>query len=246
MTESLGTTTGRQQRRSGDGKPGTARQRPQPRKRGRPARLSRDQVVDTVLVLLENEPRVLPTIARIAEEVGAVPAALYRHFEGQDDLFDSVLARVLASSGTRVDATGTWEAQLAAWMHGLRRHLLKYPAVIALIGRPGRTSPAWLDASSALVEILARAGLEGRELALAYLWILETTVGLVWQEASMPLSEQIANSSASLRELSDRSRARFAPIEAEMRRIDGEDFFAFAIEWTTASIGLRRESARDR
>lgn len=226
--------------------PETAGQSEPPRKRGRPPRLSREQVVDTVLHLLEKEPRVLPTIARIAEEIGAVPAALYRHFDGQDDLFDSVLARVLASSGTRIDATATWEAQLASWMHGLRRHLLKYPAVIALIGRPGRTSPAWLDASSALVEILAGAGLEGRELALAYLWILETTVGLVWQEASMPLSEQIANASASRRALSDLSRARFAPIELEMTRIDGEAFFAFAIERTTATIELRRTTHRRR
>lgn len=225
---------------------GTAMQLRPPRKRGRPARLSRDLLVDTALGLLDDEPRVLPTIARIAEEVGAVPAALYRHFDGQDDLFDSVLARVLSASGVDVDATGTWETQLASWMHGLRRHLLKYPAVIALIGRPGRTSPAWLDASSALVEILARAGLEGRELALSYLWILETTVGLVWQEASMPLSDQIANAAASRRELSELSRARFKPIEAEVARLDGEVFFAFAIERTTSTIRLRCEAGRGR
>lgn len=224
--------------------PSTARHEAAPRKRGRPARLSRDQVIDTVLALLERDPRAMPTIARIAERIGAVPAALYRHFDGQDDLFDSILARVLASSESAFDADAPWQSQLASWMQGLRRHLLQYPAVIALIGRTGRTSPAWLDASSALVEILGRAGLEGRELALSYLWVLETTVGLVWQEASMPLSEQIANARASRQALGDFSRARFAPIEAEMARIDGEAFFASVIDRTTAGIELRRGMGR--
>jgi TetR/AcrR family transcriptional regulator, tetracycline repressor protein len=224
--------------------PATARMKDEPRRRGRPARLSRDQVVETVIRLLEREPRALPTIARVAVEIGAVPAALYRHFESQDDLFDSVLARVLSSSEAQADPYASWQEQLEAWMHGLRRHLLRYPAVIALIGRTGRTSPAWLDASSALVEILGRAGLEGRELALTYLWVLETTVGLVWQEASMPLSEQIANAGAARGELSELTRARFAPIEAEMANIDGESFFATVIERTTAGIALRRTTRR--
>ncbi len=224
--------------------PSTARRETEPRKRGRPARLSRDQVVDTVIALLEREPRAMPTIARIAAEIGAVPAALYRHFESQDDLFDSILARILASSGSPFDAKAPWAAQLATWMQGLRSHLLQYPAVITLIGRSGRTSPAWLDASSALVEILGRAGLDGRELALSYLWVLETTVGLVWQEASMPLAEQIANARASRKELSNVTRARFAPIETEMAKIDGEAFFASVIERTTAVIALRRSTRR--
>ena len=38
--------------------PETARHRCGPRRRGRPARLSREQVVDTVIALLEREPRV--------------------------------------------------------------------------------------------------------------------------------------------------------------------------------------------
>lgn len=223
---------------------GAARIEAEPRRRGRPARLSRDQVVDAVIALLEREPRAMPTIARIAHEIGAVPAALYRHFDGQDDLFDQILARVLASSEPQADESAPWQRQLATWMQGLRRHLLKYPAVIALIGRSGRTSPAWLDASSALVEILAGAGLAGRELAITYLWVLETTVGLVWQESVMPLPEQIANANASRQALSDRSRARFAPIEKEMAKIDGEVFFAAAIERTTAAIELGRTRRR--
>ena len=108
-----------------------------------------------------------------------------------------------------------------------------------MIGRSGRTSPAWLEASSTLVEILGRTGLAGRELAAAYLWVLETTVGLVLQEAVMPLPDQIANARASRSAFSPAARARFAPIERELKRIDAEAFFDFAVEQAIAGIELR-------
>ncbi len=215
-----------------------------PRRRGRPARLSRERVVDAVLALLDREPDQVPAIARIAHEVEAVPAALYRHFENLDDILDSVLARILEASQSDPDERESWQAQLANWMHELRSHLLQYPAVLAMIGRSGRTSPAWLEASSALVEILGRAGLSGRDLAASYLWILESTVGLVMQEAILPLPEQIANARASHHELSETARARFAPIAPDLERIDGEEFFSFAVAQATANVELRIENIR--
>jgi AcrR family transcriptional regulator len=214
-------------------------------------------VVDAVVALLEREPNEVPTIARIAREVGAVPAALYRHFDSLDDILDGVVARILeasqsglapsqsglAASQSGLEDGASWKDQLARWMRDLRGHLLRYPAVLALIGRSGRTSPAWLEASSALVEILERAGLSGRDLATSYLWILGTTVGLVMQEAALPLPEQIASARASRHELGDAARARFAPIAHELERIDADDFFSFVVEQATAIVALRLSEA---
>jgi AcrR family transcriptional regulator len=136
---------------------------------GRPARLSRESILDAALSLLERDPHEPPTVARIAEEVGAVPAALYRHFESLDDLLDGVLAQVLGTAALAPRRRSAWPAELRAWMRSLRAHLLRYPAVLPLIGRRGRTSPAWLDAASPLIEILERAGLRGAVLARAHL-----------------------------------------------------------------------------
>jgi AcrR family transcriptional regulator len=218
-----------------------------PRRRGRPARLSRPLIVEAVLALLDREPNEALTIARIAREVEAVPAALYRHFESLDELLDSVLARVLETSQSGIDESASWPDQLGTWMRGLRSHLLRYPAVLTLIGRSGRTSPAWLEASSALVGILDRAGLSGRDLATSYLWILETTVGLVMQEAALPLPEQIANARASRNELSETARTRFGSIVHEVESIDGDEFFSFVVEQAIAIVELRLgAAARDR
>jgi AcrR family transcriptional regulator len=208
------------------------------RPRGRPPRLSRDRIVDAVLATLEREPEAALTIARIAREVGAVPAALYRHFESLDEILDSVLSRVLGRIESVVVDDVTWQTQLEGWMLALRTHLLRYPAVIPLIGQAGRTSPAWLETSSSVVTILEHAGLTGRALAATYLWVLETTVGLVMQEAALPVSEQIARAKDSSSEMSVAARARFEPILQNLETLSGDDFFSFVAQQTVAAIEL--------
>jgi hypothetical protein len=124
-------------------------------------------------------------------------------------------------------------------MTSLRAHLLRYPAVLPLIGRRGRTSPAWLDATSVLIGILERAGLTGAELARTHLWIIETTVGIVMQEASLSLPEQIAGARVSLAEMSEEGRARLAPLVPHLSRLDGDAFFAFVVERTLEALAAR-------
>jgi len=222
---------------------GEVRELPAPARRGRPARLSRQRIIDSVLAILEREPHVVPQIATIARAVEVVPAALYRHFENLEEILDCVMAGILEASQALPDDEVSWQGQLESWMRDLRRHLLRYPAILAMIGRSGRTSPAWLEASSALVEILGRAGLTGRELAAGYLWVLETTVGLVMQEATTPLSDQIANARASRHAFSPTARARFAPIVRVIEELDAEAFFSFAVEQAITVITQRVESA---
>ena len=70
-------------------------------------------------------------------------------------------------------------SQIRDWMTALRNHLLRYPAVLTLIGRRGRTSPAWLNVAAVQIGILKGAGLRGAQLARAHLWVTETTIGIV-------------------------------------------------------------------
>lgn len=210
---------------------------------GRPARLSRDAVVGAALALLERAPAEPLTVARIAAEVDAVPAALYRHFTSVDDVLDAVLGRVLGTVDLEIRPRAPWPEQVRDWMTSLRAHLLRYPAVLPMIGRRGRTSPAWLDAASVLIGILERAGLSGAALARAYLWILETTVGIVMQEASLPLPEQIESARASFAEMSPEGRARMAKLGPHLTRLDGDAFFAFVVDRTLEA--LDRLTAKD-
>ena len=207
------------------------------RGRGRPPRLSREAVVDAALALLEREPEEPLTLSRVAEEVGAVPAALYRHVGTLDALLDGVLARVLEGIEFEIRRRASWTTQVRDWMICMRRHLLRYPAVVALIGRRGRTSPAWFDASSVLGGILERAGLRGAALARAYLWIAETTMGVIVTEATVPFSEQIAAARAALPEMSEEARRRHAPLMPHLAALDADAFFALAADRVIAALG---------
>jgi AcrR family transcriptional regulator len=209
---------------------------------GRPARLSREAILGAALGLLERAPEEPLTVVRIAGEVDAVPAALYRHFESLDELLDGVLAKVLGGLELEIRPRARWPEQVRDWMTSLRAHLLRYPAVLPLLGRRGRTSPAWLDAVSTLIAILERAGLPRAELARAQLWILETTVGLVMQEAPLSLPEQIEAARAALAEMSAAGRARFAPLLPHLAKLDGDAFFAYVCDRTVDALALLVEA----
>src|SRR5260221_8286544 len=56
------------------------------RGRGRPSRLSREQIIVAAAELVAREPGTSLTIKRVAEAVGAAPMALYRYFPDRDDL----------------------------------------------------------------------------------------------------------------------------------------------------------------
>lgn len=203
---------------------------------GRPARLSREAILDAGVALLDRAPREPLTVARIAAEVEAVPAALYRHFDGLDDLLDGVLGRVLGGVELEIRRRARWPAQLRDWMTALRTQLLRYPAVLALIGRRGRTSPAWLDVAAAQIRILESAGLRGAQLARAHLWVTETAIGIVMQEASLSLPDQIRGARASLAEMSEAGRASLAPLMPQLSALDADALFEFVVERTIAAL----------
>jgi AcrR family transcriptional regulator len=203
---------------------------------GRPARLSRESILDAGVALLDRAPREPLTVTRIAAEVDAVPAALYRHFASVDDLLDGVLGRVLGGVELEIRRRARWPAQLRDWMTALRSHLLRYPAVLTLIGRRGRTSPAWLDVAAAQLRILESTGLRGDQLARAHLWVIETTIGIVMQEASLSLPDQIRGARASLAEMSETGRLSLAPLMPHLAALDADALFEFVVDRTVAAL----------
>ena len=203
---------------------------------GRPARLSRESILGAGIALLDRAPREPLTVARIAAEVGAVPAALYRHFASVDDLLDGVLGLVLGGVELEIRRRARWPTQIRDWMTALRNHLLRYPAVLTLIGRRGRTSPAWLDVAAAQIKILEGAGLRGAQLARAHLWVTETTIGIVMQEASLSLPDQIRGARASLSQMSETGRAPLTSLMPHLAALDADDLFAFVVDRTVAGL----------
>jgi AcrR family transcriptional regulator len=209
---------------------------------GRPARLSREGIVKAAIALLEREPGEPLTVARIAAAVEAAPAALYRHVARLDELLDAVLGEVLGTVAIDVRRRASWPQQVRDWMSSVRDHLLRYPAVLPLLGRHGRTSPAWLETVSVLIGILEGAGLSGVRLALAHLWIAETTMGMVMLEASLPVPQQIANARASLVSMSPEARERLDGVLPYLAKLDGDALFAFTAARAVEALSVLVDS----
>jgi AcrR family transcriptional regulator len=155
---------------------------PGPRRgRGRPPRLSREQIVEAAVALVRSDPAAPLTVKRVAEAVGSAPMALYRYFPERDDLLHVVADRV-ANAMTFDPPTGaTWQEQVRAWMHTSLDHLRPYPQLLPYIA--ATTQAAWLPSFRLLVTVLEPVGLSDEDLALAITLIGNTIVGQAMVEA---------------------------------------------------------------
>src|SRR5262249_29401310 len=86
---------------------GAATSRPAPR-RGRPPRLSAEEIVDVALALLRAEGMRAVTFRRLAEELGVTPMSLYSYFGSKDELLGAMTARVIQAPAESFDTTLPW------------------------------------------------------------------------------------------------------------------------------------------
>ena len=149
-------------------------------------RLSRDRIVAAGLALLTRHGIDGFSIRALADALGTAPMSLYRHVHSKDDLLRAIVAVVLTRHEFAVPRTGPWTKRAAAWMHALRRQLLRSPAVVAILMQHGHYAPALLRATNTLLGILRDAGFEGPDAVRASREIMWSTLGFVSSEIRGP------------------------------------------------------------
>jgi AcrR family transcriptional regulator len=149
---------------------------PAPRRgRGRPARLSREQIIEVSVALVSSDPATPLTVKRVAEAVGSAPMALYRYFPERDDLLHAVADRVANAMTFDPPRGATWQEQVRAWMHTSLEHLRPYPQLVPYIA--ATTQATWLPSFRLLMKVLKPAGLADGDMALAITVIGNVIVG---------------------------------------------------------------------
>jgi TetR/AcrR family tetracycline transcriptional repressor len=145
-------------------------------RRGRPARFSREQIVEAVAEMLVADPSAPLTIARAAEAVGAKPMSLYRHFDDRDDLVAAVARHLFAGTRPRVARDADWQVEVRAWMTAIYRQARRVPQLVQLLA--SGESAEWLGDSAYLASVFERAGYrDDRTLAQAVYWVATATMG---------------------------------------------------------------------
>lgn len=122
------------------GKPPAGRRGPKPA-------LSLAQIVEAAYVIADEHGLAAVSMARVAEEVGCSPMALYRHVKNKDELLILLSDRLCADLPAPSPDLG-WREGLAAWMRAQVDLVLSKPWLLDLplaATLPGPNRLAWID-----------------------------------------------------------------------------------------------------
>ena len=150
-----------------------------PKRRGRPARLSSEAVIQAALTLIEGCPAEEFTMTRIAQALGTTTMALYRYFPSREALLEALADHVFAQFDMVVKPDATWQETLFAWQWALKSHFEQHQTLHRLMAWNGRLSGAWLRVQMPVIEALHSQGLRGRKLNNAVTWFMTETAGLL-------------------------------------------------------------------
>jgi TetR/AcrR family tetracycline transcriptional repressor len=125
-----------------------------------PRRLDPQKVVDSALVLADEEGTPAVTLRRLAQLHGVTPMALYRHFKDKDDLLAALGDRLLASVVLPEPTDEPWDKQLHSVLTAFVQALRAHPRLADLTLFRMLVSGDGLQISERLMEILTEGGFE--------------------------------------------------------------------------------------
>jgi len=161
-----------------------------PRNPGQRAGLTRVRVVGAARDLLaESGALEALTMRALAARLEVSPNALYSHVSSKDGLVDEILDDVLAEVAAPADS-GAPAAGLHALMVSTYEVLLAHPELVPLyLARQGARGPNAQRLGDVMLELLARAGVEGERAREALRVLIVYTIGFAAFATRAPVAE---------------------------------------------------------
>lgn len=151
------------------------------RSAGRPAKLTREQVLQAAMALLKEGQGAAFSIRQLADRLQTVPGNLYTYFPNKEALLDALAERALSALQIEINDTLPWELCLKQWLEGLRRTLKNQPELMFLIGMAG-TAPSTLRLLDSMARLIASSGVERAS-------AVQHAQGLLWTVMGFTLFE---------------------------------------------------------
>ncbi len=155
--------------------------------------LSRQEIIDEALALLEEHGAEALSMRRLADRLGVAPNALYSHVHGKADLIAGLVDEVYAGLDPVLDPSDDWSGQLAALSQGVRDHLLAHPAVVPLALQQPGLGPHGLRLGEAIYNVLRPAGFSDQAVVGTVYALLTYILGFVALEAPRAGTDQRSN-----------------------------------------------------
>ena len=150
---------------------------------GRPARLSREMILEKSMELLVEHSVEGFTLARVADALDTVSMALYNYFPSREALLNAVADHICKQFRMpKAKADQAWQDTLRAWLWAVKKHAEKNPVIFKVMGVDGRTSAGWLSITHTVGRTLHEQGLRDRELAAAVWLFCSQAIGLLLSE----------------------------------------------------------------
>ena len=116
---------------------------------GRPAALTREQVLIAALEIIDEDGVEALTMRRLGQALDRNPMGIYRHAADKDALLDGVVEHVLSGlvvsrepgRDEETDGDGDWETALRRTAHAFRRIALAHPNAVPLLVTRSVTGP---------------------------------------------------------------------------------------------------------
>ena len=200
--------------------------------------LSREALVREALALLDSEGLDALTMRNLADRLGVVPNALYRHVKDKDDLLDGVLDEAVTSVPLPPGHLG-WDDGLVAMATAIRATMLEHPAITSLVVSRPSLGPASLAIGEYGFGVMLQAGFSPRLAERSLNLILTYTLGFVALE--VPRVHQPVVTLKELEAAYDQLPADLLPYTATVRPIPGriidDEQFAFGLTQIVAGVG---------
>ena len=129
--------------------------------------VTRDEVVETALRLVEEHDVGALTMRRLAAELGTAVTSIYWHVGNRDALIDLLVERLVADMGTVRLSGRTPRARITSLLRQWRDRLWERPHLIGLAHERGQTVAMFQPMQAALARELADVGVHGQRAALA-------------------------------------------------------------------------------
>ena len=125
--------------------------------KGPDPRLSRSEIVEAALELLEKDGFEAFSMRGLATALNIKSPSLYWHFRSKDELFDLVVDAVLGECRLPAADEADWAERLTSVAREIRRVLLAHPAATRLLTGRVPLGPNWLRLAEYVIGTLRRA-----------------------------------------------------------------------------------------
>ena len=120
--------------------------------------LTREQIVEAAIRLVDREGLDALSMRRLGQELGAGATSLYWHVKNKDQLIDFILDEIVGEVRAEVPFAQGWRGLLAEVARAVRRVLIRHRHLASLLSERPTLGPNALEGIEWLMDALRREG----------------------------------------------------------------------------------------